>query len=507
MVITSYRTLAAEADVAKGLKDGSNEGAKRKRDAQSGAGAGGLLDVKWHRVVLDEAHTIRNRNTKVCKACLALTSKHAWAVTGTPVQNKAEDVQSLFEFIRARPLHDASIFQQAIARPIRNGQAQGMSRLRVLMRTLCLRRGKSIIASALPTRHIEVHKVRLAGSHKEAYDALFESAAAGFESLLASGSEHVMRHYSSVLECILRMRQVCDATELVPCERLQRARDIFAELSRKSKDAFGDGSSFELTFEEAQDLFKRLKGAISALAPDASGGGREEEGKEENGSFECSVCLDDLDEEQVRILRACKHVFCVSCLENIAATRHGGSIRCPMCRHAFAEHDILHAADLQQRLKLANSTGAGDSHSEPFAGACKDKNSTPTAPKIEALIASLQEEWVQDPTQKAVVFSQVRVWGTHVHKYILLHFYAIVRADPQGCLSSRPRILFAVYQHARPCRKCSEGSIWARYLWSSGRLHDCRQTRSCGTSLALHTTVIVQLFANVHDYWITTIPT
>ena len=183
LVITSYGTLAAEMEGRAGGGAKAGESAKRKREDMAG-----LLSVDFHRVVLDEAHTIRNRGTKAFKACVALSSRHAWALTGTPIQNKAEDVHSLFEFVRAKPVDDWSVFRQAIAQPIRNGQPQGMARLRVLMRTLCLRRGKDILKSSLPARTIQVHRVALEGAAKEAYEALFQTASLGFESLLASGS-------------------------------------------------------------------------------------------------------------------------------------------------------------------------------------------------------------------------------------------------------------------------------------------------------------------------------
>ena len=348
------------------MSGGAKEG-KRKRE-----GGGELLGMKWHRVVLDEAHTIRNRATKAFKACLSLSSTHCWALTGTPIQNKAEDVHSLFEFVRAKPVDDVSVFRQAIAQPIRNGQpqvrmsvcfmarsvtaplnaggmidsikplthsdfafccCQGLSRLRVLMRTLCLRRGKDVIASSLPKRTIQVHAVAMEGGHREAYDALFQSAAIGFEALLASGSQSVFQHYSSVLECILRLRQVCDAVELVPPERLQRAKDICAELAKRTKfHPNGSAAPTSLTPEEAEDLFKRLKGAISALSPAADGdgagdGGGQAQGLVGVGVFECAVCLEDLEEEQVRILRACKHTFCASCVGNIISIQHGNKVR------------------------------------------------------------------------------------------------------------------------------------------------------------------------------------
>ena len=51
------------------------------------------------RIVLDEAHLIRNRRTEVSRGCCSLTGTHRWAVTGTPIVNSAEDVFALFKFL------------------------------------------------------------------------------------------------------------------------------------------------------------------------------------------------------------------------------------------------------------------------------------------------------------------------------------------------------------------------------------------------------------------------
>ena len=58
------------------------------------------------------------------------------------MQNKAEDVQSLFGFLRAEPVCELGVFTRAIGRPIRDGEEEGLARLRVLMRAVCLRRTK-----------------------------------------------------------------------------------------------------------------------------------------------------------------------------------------------------------------------------------------------------------------------------------------------------------------------------------------------------------------------------
>ncbi|KAJ1487065.1 SNF2 family N-terminal domain-containing protein, partial [Baffinella frigidus] len=58
----------------------------------------------WWRVVLDEAHTIRNRQTAVFQACAALPARHRWCLTATPLVNKADDVQPLVAFLGLEPL-------------------------------------------------------------------------------------------------------------------------------------------------------------------------------------------------------------------------------------------------------------------------------------------------------------------------------------------------------------------------------------------------------------------
>lgn len=54
----------------------------------------------WRRLILDEGHQIRNRRTKVHRACMAVNSKFRWILSGTPVQNSENDLASMLEFIR-----------------------------------------------------------------------------------------------------------------------------------------------------------------------------------------------------------------------------------------------------------------------------------------------------------------------------------------------------------------------------------------------------------------------
>jgi SNF2 family DNA or RNA helicase len=57
----------------------------KKKLATSGKKKDALFRVKWWRIVLDEAHNIKNRNTKAAQACSALQGKYRWCLTGTPL--------------------------------------------------------------------------------------------------------------------------------------------------------------------------------------------------------------------------------------------------------------------------------------------------------------------------------------------------------------------------------------------------------------------------------------
>ena len=62
-----------------------------------------LLQIAWERIILDEAHTIRNPKSQVSQAVCRLRAAKRWAVTGTPVQNKELDMYSLLRFLRVTP--------------------------------------------------------------------------------------------------------------------------------------------------------------------------------------------------------------------------------------------------------------------------------------------------------------------------------------------------------------------------------------------------------------------
>ena len=65
-----------------------------------------LHKIKWLRIILDEGHTIRNKRTTLAKSVLELVGERRWVVTGTPIQNRIDDLWVLLLFLRLEPFND-----------------------------------------------------------------------------------------------------------------------------------------------------------------------------------------------------------------------------------------------------------------------------------------------------------------------------------------------------------------------------------------------------------------
>lgn len=119
-----------------------------------------LSEVPWRRLVADEAQTIKNPATAVSRALMSIGAEHRIALTGTPVENRLDELRAVLEFANPGVLGSASTFRARFAVPIESHRDEAAaSRLRALAGPFVLRRLKSDprVAADLPEKqHIRV---------------------------------------------------------------------------------------------------------------------------------------------------------------------------------------------------------------------------------------------------------------------------------------------------------------------------------------------------------------
>ncbi|KAH3679163.1 hypothetical protein WICMUC_001174 [Wickerhamomyces mucosus] len=123
----------------------------------------------WHRVVLDEAHTIKNKKSLSAKATYNIESLRRWCMTGTPLQNSIEELQSLFIFIRVSRISKEVVWEKDISKLLKANKArEALLLLQQELKVLMLRRTKSILQTTnfkLPTK--TVHRCEISFSKLE----------------------------------------------------------------------------------------------------------------------------------------------------------------------------------------------------------------------------------------------------------------------------------------------------------------------------------------------------
>ncbi|KAI9355058.1 SNF2 family N-terminal domain-containing protein [Zopfochytrium polystomum] len=214
IVITTYSLLSNE--FSKDLKSAPSGGRSQDADGEliPLAVTSPLQQIHWERIVLDEAHIIKDSGTSQSKAACFLSASSRWCLTGTPIQNRLDDLYSLIKFIRLAPFNSKHSWNQHVSRPIRFGSDAniGVQRLQTLMKSITLRRtkqqkvdGKPILC--LPERRDHVCMVELSPQERAVYTAVHDKALNLFKKMKMSGT--LMKNYVHILEMILRLRQIC----------------------------------------------------------------------------------------------------------------------------------------------------------------------------------------------------------------------------------------------------------------------------------------------------------
>ncbi|KAG5294535.1 transcription termination factor 2 [Histoplasma ohiense] len=210
LIITTYSTILSEL---------SGKSSKR--------GTSPLTRMNLFRIVLDEAHAIREQSTAQSQAIFSLASLRRWSVTGTPIQNRLEDLASVTRFLKLHPYVEKSQFAAYIIAPFKSENPKAIPNLRMLVDSFTLRRVKDRIN--LPPRHDKVITLTFSEQEKMLHE-FFRKESNVMINVIAGESKEKMRGkmYHLVLKAMMVLRQIsAHGKELLD----QQDRDRFKGLS------------------------------------------------------------------------------------------------------------------------------------------------------------------------------------------------------------------------------------------------------------------------------------
>jgi DNA repair protein RAD16 len=331
-----------------------------------------LHAIKYHRLILDEAHSIKSRNTGVAKACFALSGTYKWCLSGTPVQNRIGEFFSLLRFLEVRPFADyfcrscdceqlhwavdedhmcsacnhggsehISVFNQELLNPITGDDPElreiALTRLHMITARIMLRRMKKDYTNSmeLPMKDIIIHNEFFSAVERDFSSSIMTNTVRKFDTYVAQGV--MLNNYANIFGLIMQMRQVSNHPDLL----------------LKKNSAEGN-----------------------------------------QNVYVCNIC-DEPAEDAVR--SRCHHEFCRACVKDFIDTceASGTDADCPRCHIGLSidfeqpeleqDEDQVKKTSIINRIKMENWT---------------------SSTKIEMLVYDLYKLRSKKQTLKSIVFSQ-----------------------------------------------------------------------------------------------------
>lgn len=180
-----------------------------------------LAAVGWDTMILDEAQAIKNPDSQVARAAYTVDAPFRLSLSGTPVENRLDELWSQLHFTNPGLLGGRRSFDERYARPIARGEEGAVERLRERIRPFVLRRLKQNVAPELPPRTEALLHCELDDGERTVYDAVRAAAQKDVVQQLAAGGNPL-----AALEALLRLRQAACHRALVPGQEADHSSKI-----------------------------------------------------------------------------------------------------------------------------------------------------------------------------------------------------------------------------------------------------------------------------------------
>jgi DNA repair protein RAD5 len=388
LIITSYGIVLSEFNQV--TTRGGDRGAH-----------GGLFSLEYFRVILDEAHFIKNRQSKTAKACYEISAQHRWVLTGTPIVNRLEDLFSLVRFLRVEPWANFSFWKTFITVPFESKDfIRALDVVQTVLEPLVLRRTKDMKTPdgqalvPLPPRTIEVEELQLSKQEREVYDYIYTRAKKTFNATMEAGT--VLKSYTTIFAQILRLRQSCCHPVLTRNKAIAEEEDDAAAAADIANGLADDMDLSELierftSDSEEHDIANKYGAhVLQQIQIEANN--------------ECPICSEEPMIEPA--VTGCWHSACKQCLlDYIEHQKDKHTLPlCFNCREPINQRDIFEIVRHDNNDDDLYSATQTNDNFAPRISLVRIGNAS--SAKIAALTTHLKALRRDSPTIKSVVFSQ-----------------------------------------------------------------------------------------------------
>jgi SNF2 family DNA or RNA helicase len=178
-----------------------------------------LLKLQPDLIILDEAQRIKNWRAKTAQMVKALPSRYAFVLTGTPLENRIDELYSIFQFLDPRILGPLWYFNDRFYELEKRDNGtykvlgyKNIDQLRVLIAPYVMRRTRAEVLKDLPARTDNTYFVEMTDPQWKAYNEFKEHLA----KLLSIARRRPLtpKERDILLMCLIKMRLICNALAL-----------------------------------------------------------------------------------------------------------------------------------------------------------------------------------------------------------------------------------------------------------------------------------------------------
>ncbi|OCT48663.1 SNF2 family N-terminal domain containing protein [Cladophialophora carrionii] len=397
-----------------------------------------LRQLKWFRIVLDEAHTIREQKALQSQACYSLEAQRRWCLTGTPVQNRLDDLGSLTRFLRLYPYDTAARFNQYIRGPAQSGDPSFLKALRIFVDSFTLRRLRDRVD--LPERKDYVAKLKFSDDERRLHEFFKETAHVQIQELARSKEKNSgVQHH--VLRGIMTLRLICahgrellneKDVKLLKGMSANEAIDIDEEATAPTISKKAAYEALNLRMEAELDVCRNCERSISKDV--------------------VKVETDTDDEQALRcFVLPCFDLICGDCFSSVKphfdSTPNNDTVTCPFCAADIAAQYIGFSGSTAQEILVAPDDTIDQEEGEEMVRAYSGPHT-----KTKALLADIEEMYrTSEPLEaagevplKCVVFSEFTSHLNLIERALTDHGYSFVRIDGTMSLNARKKSMDAL---------------------------------------------------------------